>query len=52
MNEYPRDNVMWMEAFNAKYDDGGRFEGKEWDQLLGHYSVGLIYHEPISRLRN
>lgn len=52
MNEYPRDNVMWMEAFNAKYDDGGKFEGKEWDQLLGHYSVRLNYHEPISRFRN
>lgn len=50
MNEYPRDNVMWMEAFNAKYDDGRNFEG--WDQLLGRYSVGLNHHEPIWRLRN
>ena len=44
MNEYPRDNVMWMEAFNAKYDDGRKFGRKEWDQLLAHYSVGLDYH--------
>ncbi|KAL9613651.1 MAG: hypothetical protein Q9167_001827 [Letrouitia subvulpina] len=38
MNEYPRDSAMWMEAYNAKYDRMGKFEKKEWDQLLGHYS--------------
>lgn len=51
MNEYPRDNIMWMEAFNAKYDGSGKFEREEWDQLLGHYSVGLTSYEPISRSR-
>ena len=49
MNEYPRDNGMWMEAFNAKYDDSAEFKAKEWDQLLGHYSVRPSYHEPTSR---
>ena len=39
MNEFPQDNVMWMEAFRAKYDGLGEFGRKEWDQLLGNYSV-------------
>ena len=39
MNEYPRDNEMWLEAFQAKYDDIGTFEKEQWDQLLGHYNV-------------
>ncbi|KAL8873068.1 MAG: hypothetical protein Q9174_001406 [Haloplaca sp. 1 TL-2023] len=38
MNEYPRDNEMWMEAFQAKYDGIGTFGKEHWDQLLGHYS--------------
>ena len=39
MNEYPRDCAMWLEAFQAKYDGVGTFEKKQWDQLLGRYSV-------------
>ena len=39
MNEFPRDNEMWMEAFRAKYDGIGDFGRTEWDQLLGQYSV-------------
>ena len=39
MNEYPRDCAMWLEAFEAKYDGKGSFGKKQWDQLLGHYSV-------------
>ncbi|KAL8966373.1 MAG: hypothetical protein Q9183_003400 [Haloplaca sp. 2 TL-2023] len=38
MNEYPRDNEMWLEAFQAKYDGIGTFGKEQWDQLLGHYS--------------
>ena len=47
MNEYPRDIVMWMEAFKAKYDNSGKFEREEWDQLLGHYSVRFMYYQLI-----
>ena len=39
MNQYPRDCAMWLEAFEAKYDGSGTFEKKQWDQLLGDYSV-------------
>lgn len=41
MNQYPRDCAMWLEAFEAKYDGRGTFEKKQWDQLLGNYSVSL-----------
>ena len=51
MNEFPRDNNMWMEAFRAKYDLVGSFEKKEWDQLLGHYSVSCPAIEAPSRVQ-
>lgn len=38
VNEYPRDCTMWMEAFQAKYDEVGKFGKEQWDQLLGSYS--------------
>ena len=43
MNEYPRDCAMWLEAFEAKYDGKGSFGKRQWDQLLGHYSVGCCF---------
>jgi len=44
MNQYPRDCAIWLEAFEAKYDGIGVFEKKQWDQLLGNYSVSIISH--------
>ena len=41
MNQYPRDCAMWLEAFEAKYDGRHVFGKKQWDQLLGHYSVSI-----------
>lgn len=32
----PPDCLMWMDALAAKYDGVGKFERKDWDQLLGH----------------
>jgi hypothetical protein len=35
--ENPRDNEMWMEALEAKYDGKGKPYGRaEFDKLLGH----------------
>lgn len=34
-----RDVDLWMKAMDAKYKGKGPFGRKEWDQLLGHYSV-------------
>jgi hypothetical protein len=30
---------LWVKAMDAKYEGKGPFGRKEWDQLLGHYSV-------------
>lgn len=43
MNQYPRDCAMWLEAFEAKYDGSCNFEKKQWDQLLGSYSVSIDF---------
>lgn len=33
----PRDNEMWLEALEAKFDGKGKPYGlEEWDKLLGH----------------
>ena len=42
LNEYPRDCAMSLEAFKAKFDGVGIFKKKQWDQLLGNYSVSKI----------
>ena len=34
-----RDVDLWVKAMDAKYKGKGSFGRKEWDQLLGHYSV-------------
>lgn len=34
--ENPPDNLMWQDAFAAKFDGKGKFGREEWDALLGH----------------
>ena len=52
MNQYPRDCAMWLEAFEAKYDGSGSFEKKQWDQLLGNYSVSIESRTPTPLMAN
>ena len=42
LNDNPRDNEMWVEAFEAKFQGKGKpFERAEWDRLLGHCMVNI-----------
>jgi Sulfotransferase domain len=46
MNENPRDDEMWAAAADAKFYGKGHFGKAEWDQLLGHCMVYILFLSP------
>jgi hypothetical protein len=42
MMENPRDCEMWLDALRAKFEGKGKFDKKDWDQLLGHCQVSPL----------
>lgn len=41
--ENPKDDALWVEAYQAKFEGKGKKWGrKEWDALLGHCMASLL----------
>ncbi|KAL8672265.1 MAG: hypothetical protein Q9168_003266 [Polycauliona sp. 1 TL-2023] len=39
----PKDNELWMQAIDAKFNNGPPFGKEKWDQLLGHCQAVTDY---------